>query len=210
MRLRPIAFPRIASLAALLAMGCSSPEPSQPTDASTADAADASADAAPSDPLHQVCPPLSLPNACDQCQQGTCCNTRSAFFAYPNAKAFLTCYGPKSCDDTCEAACFAKYPELTQAFLEHLACFSMRCGDVCAEPPRAFTPCESCTYDKCQKESLACSLSLDCTLFASCAENCTDQPCRAACATKYPNAATTANPLETCGLTRCAQECKNK
>lgn len=203
-------------LTALLALGlfaCKTEASEAGTDAGTTTDAtttsDAAADAAPF-PLGQSCAPVTLPEgteekACSECSQSRCCDTRNTLIAFPDAADLAACLAPKTCDSTCEAACFAKYPKPAQALLDHGACKTYRCTGICTDAPDA---CATCLNDKCLNESLACDRSKDCFLAAGCIAECPTKnaACLDACFAKYP-ARAEVGALDLCKSSRCKDVC---
>jgi hypothetical protein len=180
---------------------------------------EASVDAGKPFPLNQVCAPVNLRGdggtdagddglACDECSQGNCCDSRKALLAFPDAQDLASCLAPASCGAACSARCFAKYPGPGQALMNHGACKTYQCNDICNAPraPKE-SACFACYTQNCFAESLACDLDRDCYVQTACAAPCKDTKCWDACLANFPAGGEVYTRFLTCTQTRCQTEC---
>jgi hypothetical protein len=68
--------------------------------------------------------------------------------------------------------------------------------------------CQTCLFEDCCSESLACREGSDCLDYLGCVERCSgDVACATNCRQEYPRGLAAAGNLEGCGRSECATEC---
>jgi hypothetical protein len=69
----------------------------------------------------------------------------------------------------------------------------------------AAVTCSACTAASCSQQVAACAVGTECATYNQCLGGCATLECDTACASAYPNGATTAQALGTCTANKCPQ-----
>lgn len=208
-------FVAAAAAAFATVLACSKTESPATVDAGSSPVADAGADASALPyPLTQTCAqPTDAGNACSQCNQTHCCQSRakvlpSSVDPLIDCMALCASDGGTKPEDDCQKKCLDGDPNQT-IYLEQLACLTHHCSVECGN---GGDPCLSCLTAQCPLESLACTLTPDCFYMTGCVSECAsgDAACTEACYKKHAAAKTVIDNQSLCAQARCSTECTSK
>lgn len=214
-RVMRVVFLAVAATTFATVLACSRTESPAVVDAGTPASADAGLDASALPyPLTQTCAaPTDAGNACSQCNQANCCQSREKILPTSldpliDCMALCASDGGSKPQDDCQKRCLDGNPD-QGIYLAHFACLEHHCSVECGD---GGNPCLSCVTAKCPLEALACTTTPECVYMTSCAGECADgdAACTEACYRKHAAAKTVVDNQTFCAQARCATECKRK
>ncbi|NOU29756.1 MAG: hypothetical protein HOO96_17765 [Polyangiaceae bacterium] len=210
-----VVFLAVAATTFTALLACSKVESPAVVDAGRAPSADAGTDASTLPyPLTQTCAePTDAGNACSQCNQANCCQSREKILP-TSVDPLIDCMSVCSTDagskpeDDCQKRCLDGNPN-QGIYLEQFACLMHHCSTECGG---GANPCVACTNAQCPLESLACTTTPDCFYMTSCSAACDrgDVVCTEACYKKHGAAKKVIDDQTLCAQARCATECTPK
>lgn len=170
-------------------------------------------DALTSPLLNQVCPPAPpQEDACTQCLEQTCCESRKAQRESPDAIAVRECEigcGPISSPevDACVLDCYRAAPEASLIWRRLVACGTVRCGAPCTAAP--LNKCLACNLRRCGDSFAETRLVADGSATMGCVGRCNNSPsCISACLKDAsPEAQNATGAFNLCSNSRCAAAC---
>jgi hypothetical protein len=163
-----------------------------------------------------VCGLALLPEACDACMTGACCEAMMACAADAECAALLGCVGPCAGDDACRSRCRAAHlPGLARLGFEVLACQATSCAAPCGVACGGYlypsAACAACGAASCCDAAAACAGAADCLSLAACERACLTAAdyhmCVGDCIQGFPAGADAARALGQCLGDACAPTC---
>jgi hypothetical protein len=133
--------------------------------------------------LHQSCPTAELPDACDDCEAESCCETPCDAACQAQIECQMGC----NFEWECSKACYENDPVGQQSVARWLGCMAVQCRDVC--PGIIQTDgCAECMLTKCDELYAQCFDASACYLRLMCGSSCDGTPeCYAACDAAHPS-----------------------
>jgi hypothetical protein len=163
--------------------------------------------------LNQVCPPgPPQEDACGQCAEDKCCESRHAFRASPEAELVRQCV--VACSETspgsqdCLVDCYTADPGPALLWRSYQACRGILCPVPC-QSGAATDPCAACQVRRCGDSLVAALTVADYFRYSTCIGACNGSvscisQCRAAAS---PEAVTAYANTTLCDLQRCYAAC---